>query len=169
MLPLRLLFTLFLFVSAHSAIACSCGSAGEFLTVAPRSGFVALVKVTKYTSFKSIYDKQIPMSMEVEVIDVYKGVETRKTITVWGDNGWLCRPYLSQFDTGRYYVIAFHQASDGSKGYVHTNEKPTDYAISICGDYWLSADTDRQKAAGAVTNKQREIDLCDLKARLASK
>jgi hypothetical protein len=144
-------------------------SQGEFLTVAPKSEFVALVKVTKYLSYKSIYDRQTPMSMEVEVIDVYKGTETRKNLIVWGDNGILCRPYLSQFDTGKYYVIAFYKASDGSKGYVHQDERPTDYAISICGDYWLKADMDKQKAIGSVTNKQKEIGFSELKKKLTSK
>ena len=166
---IKLILTLSFLLAGHLIYACDCGSQGEFLTVAPKSEFVALVKVTKYLSFKDIYDKQTPMSMEVEVLEVYKGKETRKTLTVWGDNGILCRPYLSQFDTGKYYVIAFYKASDGSKGHVHQDERPTDYAISICGDYWLGADISKQKAIGLVTNKQREIGFSELKMRLASK
>ena len=107
--------------------------------------------------------------MEVEIVEVYKGTETRKKLVVWGDNGILCRPYLSQFDTGKYYVIAFYKASDGSKGHVHEDERPTDYAISICGDYWLKVDTDKQKAFGIVTKKQSEIRLSELKAKLKSR
>ena len=163
------LLSIFLFFARQVSFACDCGSDGEFLKVAPKSEFVALIKVTKYLSYKSIYENQIPMSMEVEVVEVYKGKETRKKLTVWGDNGILCRPYLSQFDTGKYYVIAFYKASDGSNGHVHENERPIDYAISICGDYWLKADMGKQKAVGAVTKKQTEIKLSELKTKLSSK
>lgn len=165
---LKLILTIAFFASSHFTFACSCFSAEPFLTVAPTSEFVALVKVTKYMSFGGIYDKQTPMSMEVEVIDVYKGKETRKTLKVWGDNGILCRPYLSVFQPGNYYVIAFYRASDGSQGQVHQDERPTDYAISICGDYWLKADMDKRKAVGSVTKKQLEISFSALKKELAS-
>ncbi|ULQ55843.1 hypothetical protein KJS94_14430 [Flavihumibacter rivuli] len=165
----RLILTLSLLLTGQLSFACDCDSEGEFLTVAPKSEFVALVKVTKFLSFRNIYDKQTPMSMEVEIVDVYKGEEVRKKLVVWGDNGILCRPYLSQFDKGKYYVIAFFKASDGSKGHVHEDERPTDYAISICGDYWLKVDKDKQKAVGMVTKKQYEIRLTELKAKLTSK
>ena len=42
------------------------------------------------------------MSMEVEIIEIYKGEETRKSVIVWGDIGNLCRPYLSAFKEGQY-------------------------------------------------------------------
>jgi len=155
----------FMFAVSH-VFACDCDSQGQFLTVASKSELVALVKVTKYLTFKEIYDKQTPMSMEVEVIEVYKGKESRKTFIVWGDNGALCRPYLSQFDTGKYYVIAFYKGVDGSKVHGHKDEKTTDYSISICGDYWLQADIEKQIATGAVTAKQTQIKLADLKAKL---
>ena len=47
------------------------------------------------------------MSMEVEILDIYKGTEERKSVTVWGDPGHLCRPYLSTFKEGGNYIIAF--------------------------------------------------------------
>ena len=40
------------------------------------------------------------MSMEVEIMDIFKGKEIRKKITVWGDIGNLYRPYLEIFKEG---------------------------------------------------------------------
>ena len=165
----KYMLTLSLLLAGRPVFACDCRSQGEFLTVAPKSEFVALVRVTRYLSFKSIYNQQTPMSMEVEVVDVYKGAETRKKLIIWGDIGNLCRPYLSQFDTSKHYVIAFYKASDGSKGHVHKDERPTDYAISSCGDYWLKADIGKQKAVGVVAKKLNEIRLSELKAKLSSR
>src|SRR5689334_23285453 len=131
-----------LLLSPSKKIVCECDYQGSFLKLAPHSKLVALVKVTKYLTFDGIYDQKIPMSMEVEIIEKYKGVEERKTITVWGDPGNLCRPYLSVFKEGQYYVIAFFGAGRGEK------EKPTDYSISICGCYWLPADHEKQTVSG---------------------
>ena len=43
------IYILIIFLSTHSfkSFACDCDSQGEFLKVAPKSEFVALVKVTK--------------------------------------------------------------------------------------------------------------------------
>jgi hypothetical protein len=157
------LLTILLLIISNLTIACDCGSNGNFLEVSPNTNLVALVKVTKYLSYKPIYEKEIPMSMEVEIIETFKGQENRKFFTVWGDNGILCRPYLSQFDSGKYYVIAFNKGSDGTKGYVHKDEKRSDYSISICGDYWLSVDNANKIATGSVSKNQTKIGFDDLR------
>jgi hypothetical protein len=166
---LKFILILFLLTIGQATFACDCGSQGDFLKVAPKTELVALVKITKYLTFKDIYEERTPMSMEAEIIEIYKGTETRKTIIVWGDNGILCRPYLSRFDEGKYYVIAFYKGEDGLKGHVHKNEKTTDYFISVCGDYWLNVEMKKQIATGSVANKQTQIGLTDLKAKLKVK
>lgn len=100
--------------------------------------------------------------MEVEIIKTFKGSETRKSIVVWGDNGNLCRPYLSQFEIGKYYVIAFDKGSDGSQGYVHSDEKATDYSISNCGDFWLTANNETKTASGSVSSTLSSISFGNL-------
>jgi hypothetical protein len=130
----RIIFlTIFILTISKKALPCDCISEGEFLKVAPKSNFVSLIKVTKYLTFIDIEGTQMPMSMEVEIIDIYKGKETKKRVVVWGDNGIQCRPYLSKF-------------------------KP--------GEYWLNADIIKKTADGAVTEKQSQIKLADLKAKL---
>jgi hypothetical protein len=150
---LTTILTIIFLTSTSLAFACKCVSQGHFLKVAPKSKLVALVKVNRYLTFENIYDKQIPMSMEVEVIKVYQGYETRKTITVWGDNGNQCRPYLNIFKTDKYYIIAFEHDS---------KENASDFAISICGDYWLTADNEKEIATGPVSEKQNQITYSDL-------
>lgn len=158
--------TFFILANWQPIRACECVSKGPFLTVAPTADFVALVKVTRYLTFKDIYKEKMPMSMEVQVVSIYKGKETRKKVVVWGDNGILCRPYLSKFKLGNYYVIAFHHGADGLNGRGHETEKKTDYSISVCGDYWLEADRKTQTAKGAVTPTQNQITLAELKKKL---
>ena len=101
--------------------------------------------------------------MEVEIIDTYKGVESRKTVVVWGDPGNLCRPYLSQFKEGQYYVIAFNRNDEKED---HIFEKTNDYFISNCGTYWLNVDINLKKATGFITESHKEISLTDLKKKI---
>jgi hypothetical protein len=145
---LTTILTLIFLTATSLTFACDCKSQGHFLTVAPKSKLVALVKVSRYLTHKNIYDKPTPMSMEVEIIKVYHGKESRKTVTVWGDNGIQCRPYLNIFNVNNHYVIAFKQDS---------KENPFDYAISNCGDYWLTADIEKKIATGPVSEKQNQI------------
>ncbi len=83
--------------------------------------------------------------MQAEIIAIYKGVEQRKKIIVWGDPGNLCRPYLNTFKVGQYYAIAFDTGRPNT-GTQPTDEKATDYSICICGAYWLSVDIEKQIA-----------------------
>ena len=159
---LTTILTLIFLTSTSLIFACDCESQGHFLTVAPKSKLVALVKVNRYLTFKNIYDKPTPMSMEVEIIKVFHGQETRKIVTVWGDNGVLCRPYLNAFNIDYYYIIAFEQGSDITEINANKEEKKTDYAISNCGDYWLTADNEKKVATGAVSKNHNKIGFGDL-------
>ena len=145
---------LFWLVSCSCIFACDCESEGGFLKVAPLTPFVALVKVSKYLTFKDIHGTPTPMSMEIEIIDIYKGKESRKKVIVWGDDGAMCRPYLSRFEMGKYYVIAFEGSQVG------------DYSISICGEYWLTVSENMLFASGILMKQQDEIKLTDLKRSL---
>ena len=133
------------------------------------SPFVALVKVMKYITFKDIYDEKTPMSMEVEIVETYKGKEFRKAITVWGDIGHLCRPYLSTFKGGQYYVMALYTENSSSK---HPDEKISDYAICNCGAYWLKVDIKKSTVIGDIESKNRTnttLSLTQLKKKLTAK
>jgi hypothetical protein len=124
--------------------------------MAHHTHLVALIKVSKYLTFKDLHFSsgltKTPMSMEVEIIQVYKGKETRKSVVVWGDIGNLCRPYLSQFKEEQYYVMALNQ---GTPGWGHTDEKETDYSIINCGEYWLTVDFSKSTASGDIDSKNR--------------
>lgn len=131
-----IILTIFLSLLTMKTYACDCESQGNFYKVSPNSDLVALVKINKYLTFKDIYDSPTPMSMEVEILEVFKGVDNRKKVKVWGDVGNLCRPYLSQFSVDSLYVIAFHKGEKGSE-FGHRDETENDYSISNCGEYWL--------------------------------
>jgi len=132
--------------------------------MAQKANFVALVKVERYSTFSEF--NEIPLSMEVEVIKTYKGKENRKIIKVWGDNGIQCRPYLSTFKVGQYYVIAFYSIDYDIE---QSGEKKSDYFISVCGAYWLTIDFNIKTATGDIDSKNRiesSITLTKLESKL---
>lgn len=166
MTKIILIVGLSLFLTTNKTYACDCGYQGSFIKMTQNSSLVAYIKVTKYLTFKHIYNAKTPMSMEVEIIDVYKGKETRKTITVWGDIGNLCRPYLSEFKEGEYYVIAFYP---GNYGGGHPEEKGSDYAINGCGAYRLTVDFVKSTVTGDINSTNRTnttLSLSEFKTKL---
>lgn len=168
MKKLFILSSLLLLLAAADVQACSCEYRGSFLKLAPPTQLVAVVKVTRYLTFKDIYGEKTPMSMEAEIIDIYKGVEQRKKIIVWGDPGNLCRPYLNTFKEGQYYAIAF-DAGRPNTGTEPAGEKATDYSICICGAYWLSVDIEKQIVSGHIKGKEvktQSMSLSELKVEV---
>jgi hypothetical protein len=140
---------------------CTCNDGGPFLTVAPPTSLVALVKVNKYTSFRDIQGKNLPLSMQAEIVDIYKGKETRQQIIVWGDNGAQCRPYLSQFKENNYYVIAFDSISSKN-----TLSRVKEYYISDCGTYWLTVDSVNKIATGRISERSNSLKLYEIMQKL---
>ena len=142
-----IILTIFFSQVTMKAYACDCESQGNFYKVSPNSDLVALVKINKYLTFKDIYDSPTPMSMEVEILEVFKGAEKRTKIKVWGDVGHLCRPYLNQLSVDSLYVIAFHKGENGYFG--HKEETENDYSISNCGEYWLKSNSKSETLVGS--------------------
>ena len=169
--PIIKIFTVlvFLFQLTTKTYACDCEYQGSFMKMTQKCSLVALVKVTKYLTFKDIYGKRTPMSMEVEIVETYKGKEFRKTITVWGDIGNLCRPYLSTFKEGQYYLMALYIENSSMK---HPDEKKSDYAICNCGAFWLAVDIKKSRVSGDIESKNRKnttLSLTQLKKKLTAK
>ncbi len=150
-----------------SAQACSCSWAGPFASVAPSADLVVRGKVLSY-------DKN---SLKLQVLEVLRGKESRKTIRVWGDNGAQCSPYVTAFPIGTEWILAIRRTTSGvSPGYFPRDgipgewKKSADYRISICGEFWLQVVG--QNAVGIVHGKladgpKERIPLGDVRTILA--
>jgi len=69
-------------------------------------------------------------------------------IRVWGDDGALCRPYVSAFPRGTRWIFALKRLREPAA---------QDYAISICGDFWLEVRGD--VAVGRIIEPQHGRNL----------
>jgi hypothetical protein len=107
-----------------AALACTCLWAGPFTKVALGADLIVLAEVRAYERH----------GMEVTVLDVLKGEEVRNVIKIWGDDGALCRPYVSNFPLRTRWIFALHREREpGSR----------DYVISGCGAFWLAVQSEQ--------------------------
>lgn len=85
---------------------------------------------------------EVYYGMHVRVLQVFDGaVSVGDTITVWGDNGALCRWYVGAWSVGDTTIWGFNNTdflgNEITSGFPPDLEQPGDYHISYCGTYWL--------------------------------
>ena len=170
--------SLFIFISFQS-FACSCGGPPTFCEYLNKSWIESdlIVKGKKI--------RNVEHGFEFQISKIYRGEETKKTIVVWGDQGWLCRYYNGRFIDGEeYYMALIRLFEDTENSWAQSNpigdlEKEGDYTISFCGkSYWhhsdeeLIGETKTQVDAclneinpdcEVVNTFEIEIDFCDIK------
>ena len=147
------------------ACDCMCKDDCSFSVISNGNEFVALVKVIEYSGFldREIigYDKKMPLSMTVEIIEKYKGTESRKRIKIWGDNGNQCRPYISEFEIGECYLIApnliTYNSEIGAKD---------DYDFFSCSTDYLQVDLENGLAFGEYSKTKNEVLLTTFESEL---
>ena len=83
-----ILLVVYLFLSEY-AFTCSCINPPTYCETMQSESSDLLIIGFK---FMDIYH-----GMSIKIVQVLEGNETRDTITVWGDNGILCRHYSSLF------------------------------------------------------------------------
>jgi hypothetical protein len=146
-------------------MACSCYSSwnDSFSKTVETSEFIALVKVISFDSYleREVSDdeEKIPYSMTVEIIKKYKGEEDRDRITIYGDNGILCRPYLTDFEIDGYYLISPNPLDESLN---------TEYDFFACRTEYLEVDIESNKAYGKYSMIRYQISLDTFESKLES-
>ena len=137
-----------LLATPGAALACSCSWGGPFTKMVLGTDLIVLAEVQSYYRH----------SMDVTIVEVLKGTETRRVIRVWGDDGALCRPYVSAFPRGTRWTLALKRLRE-----------PTaqDYVISICGDFWLEVRGDLAVGRIIVPQHGRSLETVPLADMLA--
>ncbi|KAA3440555.1 hypothetical protein [Rufibacter hautae] len=134
------------------AISCSCGTARNFIKATQKADIIALVKIKEYQDFFTLTGAgpepiNQPQSVQVEVVQVLKGKEERKEVKIYGDDGALCRPYIDVFKKDQFYVIGLYKGD---------SEAGEDYAVSICGEFWLEYDQKLKTVKGRIEENRQK-------------
>ena len=108
--------------------ACDCGYLGAFVYSNQATDIVVYGKVIEYDSIGTHGLRDNPHSMKFLVLEKLRGIETKDTIIVWGDNGYECRPYIEHFEPNTEWILALDK-------YNHSDSNH--YEISICGEFYV--------------------------------
>lgn len=140
---LVLILATFLF-SIPSVFACSCIGDDTFCTTLVRDNGYALdgfPDAKPALIVKGVKVEDYYFGMYFRVLEVIRGEETRDTITVWGDNGALCRQYVGGYGTADTVILALHNTDFSGSVVIGDHperlEQEGDYHLSVCGVYSL--------------------------------
>jgi hypothetical protein len=123
------IFTALFVVCMTSAVfACSCINNKPFFNITSNVDLIVIGKPIGYSEV--IPSINAPLSADVEIQRVLKGNAALEKIRIFGDNGALCRPYVSKFPLNTTWVFALNFLSTGPNG-------EPQYAISNCGEFSL--------------------------------
>ena len=133
--------------------------------MAPNAGAVVRARVVDYHG----RNRKVDLAMDVEIMEVLKGGALPRRIRIWGDNGALCRPYVSGFPRGTEWIFAIRPLA-GSREYDAHHAR--DFYLPGCGAYWLKVDGGQARGhiRGGVPGTPDEAETLDavraaLKAR----
>jgi hypothetical protein len=93
-------------------------------------------------------DEPLPDAMVLEVQEVLKGRSAllKTALLVFGDNGYLCRPYVTMFPVGTRWAFVLH-------------EEDQETCISVCGEFWLKEVKGKYRGVVEGRNPKRIRDL----------
>ncbi len=85
----------------------------------------------------------VEYGVDVKVVQSFSGdLQVDTVIRVWGDCGLLCRHYVNGPANGDTLLWAIKHTDFMGNGLCGTNfEQPQDWALSVCGVYWLNYDS----------------------------
>jgi hypothetical protein len=139
--------------------------AGGFLSVAPDAEIIVRARVVDYHG----RNRKVDLAMDVEVVEVWKGGAVARRIRIWGDNGALCRPYVSGFPRGTEWLLAIRPLG-GSRE--HDAHRSGEFYIPGCGAYWLKVEDGRARGyirGGAPGSLEQVATLDAVRAALTSR
>ncbi|MFK7950386.1 MAG: hypothetical protein AB8G11_22545 [Saprospiraceae bacterium] len=157
-----LLLIAILFFQSQTSFACGCTTDGSFLEVSTEAELIAVVEVQDYLSYEEMMGEDVPMSMSVKIKYILKGEESANEIVVWGNNGFMCSPYLSLFDIGTTWVMSFKNAP--TEG--HKNANIEDYGISNCGENFMKVQNGTVSGLINGGNTYQSMSIATLKKNL---
>lgn len=100
--------------------------------------------------------RDVQHGMELQIIENYGKALDSELIMVWGDLGWLCREYTSQFIDGDTLVLNLIKIGENP---VTPVEDPEDFQLSFCGRHYL---TIKEGIVRGFINESHELDSIPL-------
>lgn len=116
-IPRRTIFAFLFLLASSSSLACSCAGSSPLIQIVESGGadYLIRARVEAYDDPGNIYAK----SMTVSVLEEFHGSVEAESITVFGDGGMSCSPFVSNYAVGKEWLLPLF----------YSNEK---FYISLC-------------------------------------
>ena len=167
----RSIITIILILISTPTFACSCDWGGNFISTAKNAELVILAKVVERNfhlengktfstieevfeeTFKSEYDSSTDFfeSIDLEIISVIKGTETRKTVRIFATDGSDCRTDVRSYEIDKTYLL-IPTLSKYSLSNI-PNEKDTDFFLWGCSETSIEYISESKKVYGLINGK----------------
>jgi hypothetical protein len=171
----NLFLTLFSLLFSSIIFACDCEYGGNFLKASASSETIVKARIIehiyhtkngkRFTDYEEYFAETMENefddfydtgeSIKIEVLELIRGTETRKTIEIFNTDGADCRAEISGFEKDKIYIISIYQPK--RKYSKLPNETDSDYAIGACSENWLEYLIDKNEVKGYITGKKRRI------------
>lgn len=122
------ILAILVFITSFNVIACSCGYLGGFVYSNQVSDIVVYGRVIEYDSVGTFNAPENPYSMKFQIIEKLRGIESKDTIIILGDDGADCRPYIGHFKPNTEWILALDKLD---------HKGNSNYEISICGEFYV--------------------------------
>ncbi len=126
--------TLIICLQIQICFSCDCSGPISFCNTINESPFSGSV-------VKGIKLKDTLHGMTFKVINNYLNPTSKDTVLVWGDTGWLCREYTSDYKTGDTLILNLTPFGEQYTPHI-AGENYGDYLISFCGFFRLDVKGD---------------------------
>jgi hypothetical protein len=163
------ILTIILLLISSLTFACSCKWGGNFIKSSKYSEVIIKAKVIEmlwhFENGKTLSseesfgdyliktDKEYYQSIKVEVIELIKGKEERKTFEIYGSDGVDCRESIHLFEIDKIYIFGIYKTQKTE--YSQPNEDENDYAIGGCSEKWLEYLPETNEVKGYIKGKNR--------------
>jgi hypothetical protein len=157
------------FLITNLAFACSCDYDGNFIYSSLFSPVIIKGKVVKrfynFTDEKKINstnkkefkdyliltNQQFIESIQVEIIELIKGVENRKIIEIYGGDGVDCRAGVYEFTIGNIFIFLLNYTTYSYSDM--PNENNNDFILRDCSETYIEFIPETNKVRGLIKGK----------------
>lgn len=151
------------------ALACSCEYGGNFIYSSYLSPIVIKGKVInmfyhfadgkkinsqnkeEFENYLIINNQEFYESIQIEIIELIKGIENRRIVEIYGSDGADCRAGVHDFKIGNTFIFSLNYTTDSFSDL--PNEKDNDFILRGCYETWLEFKPDTNEVRGLIKGK----------------
>ncbi len=135
---MRALPLLLLLAVCPPSIACECLWEGSFADITDKVDYISRGRIIQIKG----------NSMDIEVLDEFRGTSYHEQVRIWLKTGDLCRAEIEEFEIGQEWILALHKIDSVPEGGFNpmtpniSYGRKGDYSLPGCGGYFLPVSDD---------------------------